>query len=331
MIPYTKIETPEYQERISYGTSLMAIGSCFAESIGGALLKNKFDIDVNPFGVIYNPSSVAQSLKMLIHNDRQTKETLFLHDGLYHSFNHHSRFSDVSQDECLRKINERLAISSANIRKISYLLITFGTAWIYRRKDTGQTVANCHKLPEQTFERSRLTVSEITREWKALLSELRSVNSAVKVIFTVSPVRHLKDGAIENQRSKATLLLAVGELCASNPDVALYFPAYEIMMDELRDYRFYADDMLHPSEMAVRHIYNRFAEAFMDDETRELTAEVVRINKLLEHRPVHPTLQSYNHFTEQLTFRTEQLKQKTPYICFDKEMEEAKRFFGVHE
>ena len=225
---YTRILLPKARFSFSYEDRVVMMGSCFAENIGRKLEENKFSVDINPFGTLYNPAS----------------GDLFQHEGIYHSFTHHSRFSAPSEEECLGHINSRLSESSDFLRKATRLVITLGTAFVYRLKSDGRIVSNCHKLPEKMFDRQRLSTQEIVEDWKPLLLALWEQNPALKILFTVSPIRHWKDGAHENQLSKATLLLATDALQKDYPDRIAYFPAYEILMDELRDYRFYADDII---------------------------------------------------------------------------------------
>ena len=251
---YTRILLPKARFSFSYEDRVVMMGSCFAENIGRKLEENKFSVDINPFGTLYNPASVAEGLRMLLRPERFTPGDLFQHEGIYHSFTHHSRFSAPSEEECLGHINSRLSESSDFLRKATRLVITLGTAFVYRLKSDGRIVSNCHKLPEKMFDRQRLSTQEIVEDWKPLLLALWEQNPALKILFTVSPIRHWKDGAHENQLSKATLLLATDALQKDYPDRIAYFPAYEILMDELRDYRFYADDMLHPSPLAIDYI-----------------------------------------------------------------------------
>jgi hypothetical protein len=248
-----------------------------------------------------------------------TEDDLFFHNGMYHSFAHHGRFSDASVYKCLSELNESLNRAAAQIRNISCLVVTFGTAYVYRHKSDGVAVANCHKLPESDFIRERLSTDDITNEWFALLNELWHENPSLKVIFTVSPVRHWKDGAHLNQISKSTLLLAEQALADRYPEQVLYFPAYELMMDELRDYRFYAEDMIHPSSQAIHYIWERFCDTCMNRETLSFMKEVEEINKRLNHRPLTNDNESYKQFLTQTLLRIRQLRNKNPYICISKE------------
>lgn len=289
----------------SYAHSTLLLGSCFAENIGEKLASHCFAVDVNPFGTLYNPASVSAGVRMLAEDKRFTASDLFLHEDLYHSFAHHSRFSASTEEDCLRQINERMVVSSASLKSAGRLVVTFGTAWVYRLKRDGRIAANCHKLPEKLFIRSRLTVDEIVDDWTDLIDMLLRGNPDLKILFTVSPIRHWKDGANGNQLSKATLLLAVDELRRRFPDSADYFPAYEIMMDELRDYRFYADDMLHPSPLAVDYIWECFSGQFLDREAQALLKDLAAINKAVSHKPFNPESDSYKDFLQQTLLKAE--------------------------
>lgn len=321
---YTKILLPKASFSFSYEEKSVLMGSCFAENIGKKLEDSKFTVDVNPFGTLYNPASVASGLRRLLHPERFTAGDLFRHEGIYHSFSHHSRFSAPSEDECLEGINARLLQSAVYIRKANRLIVTLGTAFVYKLKSDGRIVSNCHKLPEKMFERERLSVQEISEDWKELLSSLWEQNPALKVLFTVSPIRHWKDGAHENQLSKATLLLATEALRKEFPGQIAYFPAYEIMMDELRDYRFYADDMLHPSPLAIEHIWQRFAETFLTKETLAIRKEWEDIQKAINHKPFQPHSEAYRRFILQTLLKMERLSEKIHSFDISKEMEVVK-------
>jgi hypothetical protein len=252
-----------------------------------------------------------------------TEEDLLLHEGLYHSFAHHGRFSDVSAASCLSAINASLNDAAEWIRAASYFVVTFGTAYVYRLKKNGTVVANCHKRPASDFVRECLTVDAIVAEWSALLEDLWRIHPSLKIICTVSPVRHWQDGAHPNQLSKATLLLAEQALTGQYPGRVAYFPAYEIMMDELRDYRFYAEDMMHPSPQAIDYIRERFGDVYMNRETRSLMEAVERIHKDLNHKPFNPSSAAYKQFLMQTLLNIRKLQTKNSYICLSKEEEEV--------
>ena len=324
---YTRISIPKAPFAFSYTEQTVLLGSCFAENIGKKLEENKFKTDLNPFGTLYNPSSIAEAIRMLLHPERFTGDDLFRHEGVYHSFSHHSRFSSPSETECLENINGRLFSSAEIIRKARRMIITLGTAWVYRLRSTGKIVSNCHKLPEKMFDRQMLSVDEITAEWKSILLSLWEQNPELKILFTVSPIRHWKDGAHGNQLSKATLLLAVEQLQKDFPEQTAYFPAYEIMMDELRDYRFYADDMLHPSLQAVEYIWERFTETMLSRETQAILKEWKDIQKAINHKPFQPESEAYKHFISQTLLKMERLNEKFPYFDMTNEIEMIKKKF----
>ena len=249
------------------------------------MLHAGFTANVNPFGVVYNPASLAGSLQKLIDRQSYTEADLFLYEGVYHSFSHHSRFSGTDKAAVLEKINTRLADASDFLQEATLLIITFGTAYVYRLASTGKTVSNCHKLPAREFEEKRLTVEQITEQWNPLIRDIRTINPDLKILFTISPIRHWKNGANANQLSKAVLLLAVDEIIQSNRQ-CFYFPAYEIVLDDLRDYRFYADDLIHPNSQAIAYIWEKFCGAYFDPSTVELIREYEKNQKFLNHRKI---------------------------------------------
>ena len=324
---YTTIKIPKPPFRFSWQERILLLGSCFAENIGAKLAENKFNVDINPFGTLYNPASIAAALRMLLHPERFTANDLFRHEGVYHSFTHHSRFSSTSEKECLEKINDRLFASAQEIRKTGYMVITLGTAYVYRLKSSGQVVANCHKLPEKMFDRSMLSVAEIVSEWKELLLSLWEQCPDLKILFTVSPIRHWKDGAHGNQLSKATLLLAIDALQKEFPEHTAYFPAYEIMMDELREYRFYADDMLHPSTTAIEYIWERFTGSMLSPDSLSILKEWKDIQKAINHKPFQPESEAYKRFISQTLLKMERLNEKFPYFDMTNEVEMIKKKF----
>lgn len=294
---FTEIQIPEFPWKLDYSRSTMLLGSCFSENIGQKMIDLKFRVDMNPFGILYNPESMANSLQILLENRIFNDSDLFQDQGVWNSFYHHSRFSDVNQEVVLGNINNRIAASHKFLKTADFLIVTFGTAWIYEMKRTGQIVSNCHKVPASEFKRFRLGVFEIVEKWRELMEKLWQFNPNLKLIFTVSPIRHWKDGASENQLSKATLLLAIDQLIRGFGDRnCCYFPSYEIMMDELRDYRFYAEDMLHLSPVAVDHIFDRFCAVAVSPESMKISGQVSKILKATQHRPFNPKSAEYEKF-----------------------------------
>jgi hypothetical protein len=311
-----KIEAQKLQ--ISYKDSTLFLGSCFAGNIGNRMDSMKFKTLINPFGVLFNPLSISESLRLLTEEKQFTPKDLFYSGGLWFSFNHHGSFSHPVADICLDNINRQLKLGSVRLRESKILSVTFGTSWVYRYKKIGKIVANCHKLPESDFERFILNPAEIAIEYTSLIQLLRQQIPDLSVIFTISPVRHLRDGMEGNQLSKAILHLAVKQILAENLN-CYYFPAFEIMMDDLRDYRFYEQDMVHPNEQAIDYIWERFMEAFMNKDTIAIIRNMEPLYPAINHRPLHPGGKEFKSFCEaQLKFVRE-LKAKYPYLSFERE------------
>lgn len=323
---FTEIQLPEFPWKLDYSKSIMLLGSCFSENMGQKLIDLKFNVDMNPFGILYNPESIANSLKILLEQRIFTEKDIFQDHGLWNSFFHHSRFSDVDPNITLQNINHRISISSENLKRADYLILTFGTAWVYEFKETGQIVSNCHKIPAAEFKRFRLGVYEITEVYRQILEDIWKVNPNLKVIFTISPIRHWKDGAVENQVSKSTLILSVDRLKTGFGDqVCGYFPSYEIMMDELRDYRFYAEDMLHLSPVATDYIFERFSRAMITRETNEISKMVLKIRKAFLHRPVNPATTEFEKFVRSNLNEIQAMKSRFPGMNFAVELDYFER------
>jgi hypothetical protein len=304
----THIDIPELPRKITYQTPVLSMGSCFADNIGQALQQRYFPVTKNPFGIVYNPLSIAQSLQRLDSGDLFTAEEIIYTHDLYTSFFHHGSFSHPDKTIFLKTANDLLQKGADTFRESKIVMLSLGTAWAYRHKASGQVVANCHKIPASEFERFMLSVDEIVN---ILFPIIRS--SDKEWIMTVSPIRHWKDGAHGNQLSKATLLMAIEKLQQETEKI-YYFPAYEIMMDELRDYRFYADDMLHPSSQAVNYIWERFSEIAFDDNTKQILKEVEKIVVARNHRPFYPETEAYRRFKENLDKQITKINERYPYI-----------------
>ena len=316
----TQVELPEKETEIRHSEQIMLFGSCFAENIGNLLKENKFRCDVNPFGVLYNPLSIANALNQILEGKEYEEEDLFFSGGLWHSWMHHSDFSAPSQEEALALMNFRLAKAKENLAKADWLVMTWGTAYVYIHQEMQKVVGNCHKQPDKTFRRLMLNAEAFVEECRGVLKKCREVNSNLKVLFTVSPIRHAKDGMHGNQLSKATLLLAIDEICRTCPD-CFYFPSYEIIMDELRDYRFYADDMIHLSSKSVEYIWECFSRCYFSKETQAVMKEWMEIKKAIDHKPFRPDSDAYRAFLSQIVLKIMQMKEKFPYLEVQKEME----------
>jgi len=309
----TKVEIPESPIKVSYQDGIMALGSCFSESIGKHLSEVYFNTDINPFGVLYNPESIKNSLYFLLKDKQFTKNDLLFDGTLWHSFMHSSLFSDVNAEKCLEKINLQLKKSKSFLQQTKFLFITFGTAWVYKSVENGEIVSNCHKLPAKRFIRYRLNIEDIVNNYSELINVVNAQNPDLHIIFTVSPIRHWKDGAHENNLSKSTLLLAIDALQNEFKNVS-YFPAYEILLDELRDYRYYASDMLHPSETAINYIWERFSDCFFSIETKKTKKELEQLQSDLSHRALHPESDTYKKFLESIEIKKKKLIAQYPFL-----------------
>ena len=314
----TKITVAAPDFLIDYNSRLMMLGSCFAENMGSKFSYYKFDVDVNPCGIIYNPLSVANVLRLIVEGKQFEKSDLRQVGGKWVSLYHHGAFSSTDPDECLRRINDRLTKATGELRTLDLLVITWGTAWVYRYTRENIVVSNCHKIPSQEFERSRLSVEDIVKEYLVLIGRLREINPGLRILFTVSPIRHWKDGAHGNQLSKATLLLAIDRLREELQHV-YYFPAYEIVLDELRDYRFYADDMLHMSGFTVDYIWERFLYSFISPEVLGLMNQIGRVNKGVAHRPFDPQSEEYHRLGTKMLAEIAMISRSYPMIDFSEE------------
>lgn len=314
----TKVELPLSRYEIKHSDMLMLIGSCFAENIGNKLSGNKFMCDRNPFGILYNPMSIHEALTRMVDNKLYEPSELMESGGQWFSIMHHSSFSALSMEECLQNINSRILEGHKNLERIDWLILTFGTSRVYRWNEDGRIVGNCHKLSSKLFTREQLEIDDIVQNYNRLISRIKEINPQIKVIFTVSPIRHAKDGMHGNQINKSVLLIAIDKIC-SQMDNCHYFPSYEIMMDELRDYRYYADDMLHPSQLAVEYIWEKFSETYFRKPTMDIMKDYDEIRRGLNHKPFNPQSETYRSFLSQILLKIDTLKEKLPYLDVEKE------------
>lgn len=315
----TKIDIPASELRINHHSKVMLLGSCFALHIGQQLLQSKFDINVNPFGILYNPASIATVIHRIIDSTLFTADELRENQGLYVSFLHHGSFSKPDKEETLQKINASLQQAIKDLQNTDTLIITFGTAYVYTLKESGSTVANCHKFPASIFNRERMSVECIVSIWNKLIKELKNINPGLNILFTVSPIRHWKDGAHDNQLSKATLLLAIDALQNEFGNLH-YFPSYEIVMDELRDYRFYDEDMIHPNPTAIGYIWERFTDTFFDRETMQIISQWQKLLQAVNHRPFNIQAGEHKQFLRQTLLKLQTFQDKYPYLDCEKEI-----------
>ena len=309
----TSFNIPHSDFDISYNTPVMMLGSCFAEHIGTRLQAAQLPVLTNPFGINYNPISIGDCINYLMNNDFFEEKHVFKNGDLWHSWLHHGRFSHPNKAEILRGINTELSAARAHFIKTKCLILTLGTANIFIEKESQTVVANCHKVPPQYFEKKRLTVAEVIDYFKPIFKKIFSQNIDFQIVMTVSPIRHLRDGLVENNRSKAVLLLACDELSRFFPNVH-YFPAYELVIDDLRDYRFYAPDMMHPTEQAIAYIWEHFTATFFSENTNQIVEEVQKINLMKQHRPLHPNTEGYQQFVKVLQQKIDLLNHNYPFL-----------------
>ncbi len=314
----TAVPIPDYPFAIGYQQQILSLGSCFVEHIGHYLQERKFSQILNPFGIVYHPSVMVRLLRQLAEDQVPNPSELFEQQGLWRHYDFHSRYAHPKLEKAAQLIKKQHQAGATVIRQLDVLILTLGTAYGYQLVDSGQWVNNCHKQPTSLFEKRLAEVAEMSAALGKVLQGLKRVNPNLQVILTVSPVRHLRDGLLENQRSKARLLLTQEQL-TNQLDFVHYFPAYEILLDELRDYRYYANDLLHPSTLAIEIISERFAQAFMSAETRALSKEVYGIVQALRHRPLHPESENFRQFQEQTREKAAELRRQYPFIKFSDE------------
>jgi len=313
----TEIQKKKAEFSISQKDSIMLIGSCFAENIGEKLTEYKFQTNVNPFGILFNPVSIAQSLNILTNSFLFKESDLHFFNNEWISFYHHGKFSHPDLKICLETINEKLLESRVFLQKANFLILTLGSTVSYSYK--GNIVANCHKIPQKEFQKQILTNQDIVSSLMNSIEKIRAINKDIQLIFTVSPVRYIKNSMIENTLSKAHLVVAVHELMQRVRN-SYYFPTYEIMMDDLRDYRFYADDMIHPSPVAIDYIWENFSYTFFDEQTLELNEKIKDIYLAVNHRIKDHTSEESKKFKETQIQKIKQLQPLFTYITLGEEL-----------
>ncbi|MBR4366156.1 MAG: GSCFA domain-containing protein [Bacteroidaceae bacterium] len=318
---YTKIKTDKSAFCVSHDDHILVLGSCFADHVGQRLANSKFSCVVNPFGTLYNPFSILAAVEMMVERKVFTTDDLFQSQGLWHSWSHHGAFSSSSAGQSLDMINASMERAWEQLSRLDVLIVTYGTAWVYRLASHPSTVvANCHKQSEKLFIRQMEDVDTLTDCMHRTVELVHAVRPQSKVIFTVSPIRHVRDGMHANQLSKAALLLAVDKVIGSFTTSCDYFPSYEIMMDELRDYRFYDDDMVHPSSKAVDYIWERFSDTYFSKDTMATVKEWREIALGLAHRPLHADTEAYRRFLNSLLEKIINFKNKHPFLDVEKEL-----------
>jgi hypothetical protein len=290
---------------------IFLIGSCFTEQMGTKLDNHLFNTIQNPSGILFNPLSICHSLETYVNGKKYSENELFYHSELWGSWDHHTRFSAPTTEDCLNKINSSIQQAHAFLKQTSWMMITLGSAFVYKKE--GRYVANCHKVPADKFEKVLLSADEITERLGDCIKQIKNHHPDIRFLFTISPVRHLRDGFVENNRSKANLITAVHALIQKWEN-AFYFPAYELIMDDLRDYRFFAEDMVHPNYAATQYVWEKFKNTALTDATRNILKEIEILNNAFHHKPFHPDSDQHSKFKTQHLEKTLKLQKMMPYL-----------------
>ncbi|MCR4033369.1 MULTISPECIES: GSCFA domain-containing protein [Flavobacterium] len=312
-IPISKSNFP-----IDYHSKVLSIGSCFAENMAEKFDYFKFQNETNPFGIIFNPVSIEKLFQRICKQELFGEKDVFFHNERWHSYEVHSDLSNSDRQELLETLSKAVTETHKQLKEASHLIITLGTSWIYRSTESNEVVANCHKVPQKQFSKELLSVEVIQKSIQNTIEAVQTLNPNINFIFTISPVRHIKDGFVENQLSKSHLFTAIHDILKSEIYnlKSEYFPSYEIMMDELRDYRFYNEDMLHPNQIAIDYIWKLFSESNISEDSFSLMKEVEEIQKSLRHRSFNPESEQHQKFLAKLHQKIEALGEKQPHIKF---------------
>ncbi|QLC67984.1 GSCFA domain-containing protein [Flavobacterium sp. LPB0248] len=313
-IPISKSKNP-----INYDSKILSIGSCFAENISEKFDYFKFQNETNPFGIIFNPVSIESLFRRVCQQKLFEEKDVFFYNERWHSFEVHSDLSNSDRQELLETLNKAITETYKQLTEATHIIITFGTSWIYRNLEKDEIVANCHKVPQKQFSKELLSVEVIQKSIQNTIDVIQTLNPNINFTFTISPVRHIKDGFVENQLSKSHLFTALHQVLKTHNSKLItynYFPSYEIMMDELRDYRFYGEDMLHPNQIAIDYIWKLFSENYFSEESASVMKEVDEIQKSLRHRSFNPQSEQHQKFLANLQIKMKNVEKKWPHIVF---------------
>jgi len=313
-IPISKTNNP-----IDYNSKIISIGSCFAENMAEKFDYFKFQNSTNPFGIIFNPFSIEKIISRIVKDEFYTEKDIFFYNERWHSYEVHSDLSNSDRQELLETLNKAVSETNKQLKEATHIIITYGTSWIYRNIESDEIVANCHKVPQKQFLKELLSVDVIQKSIQNTIDLIQALNPAINFIFTISPVRHIKDGFEENQWSKSHLFAAVHQVLKTHTSQLIphnYFPSYEIMMDELRDYRFYAEDMLHPNPVAIDYIWHRFSENYITDNSISTMQEISELQKSLRHRSFNPDSEQHQKFLAKLQEKIKIVEKNWSHIKF---------------
>ncbi|MFS4483862.1 GSCFA domain-containing protein [Hyunsoonleella sp. 2307UL5-6] len=317
----TKIKLVKQSKNlIDYNSDILLIGSCFSENIGDKLEYFKFQNIQNPFGILFQPKAIENLVSNAVEGKVYSDTDVFFNNEQWQCFDAHSKLSSTSKDNIIQQLNTQIKVTASKLKTASHIIITLGTAWVYRDVKTGHIVANCHKVSQKQFKKELLSINDILNSLHKISEIIKSVNSKVSVIFTVSPVRHLKDGVVENMQSKAHLISGIHEFLNQKTSIekkqSHYFPSYEIMMDELRDYRFYNDDMIHPSSLAINYIWNRFKSVWLSETCDKTMDAIEGIQRDMAHKPFNPNSTANQYFLQKLETKKQSISNQFPHIVF---------------
>jgi lysophospholipase L1-like esterase len=331
---HLEFDIKKLEQPIQLQNKLLLIGSCFTENIGEKLRKHKFQVLENPHGILFNPVSVVEALTDYITCKNYSSSDLFNYNEAWHSWNHHSRFSGLSADDSLSKINQSIINAHNYLANSDYLIITLGSAWLYTLTDKASNgklhaiASNNHKAPSNWFEKRLMPASELVSIFEELIQKIKVFNPRLQILFTISPVRHLREGLVENNRSKAVLIQAVHQLVESNKHIH-YFPAYELVIDDLRDYRFYAEDLVHPNYQATQYVFEKLVDSCMDENTKFIMKEIAEINLAYQHKPFNPYSEKHQLFLNSYFEKTKLLKYNYPFIDVAAELDYFEKGFKI--
>ncbi|WP_339918723.1 GSCFA domain-containing protein [uncultured Flavobacterium sp.] len=312
----TQIPIPKNTQPIDYNSKIISLGSCFAVNMSEILDYFKFQNSCNPFGILFHPPAIERLIAFAVSQKVFTEADIFFYNERWHCYDAHSDLSNPDPIALINDLNTIIQSTWKQLSEATDIIITYGTAWVYRNNENSAIVANCHKVPQKQFEKQLLSIEVIQKSIQNTIHLIQSINPEVKIIVTVSPVRHIKDGFVENQLSKSHLISAIHGAFSLQVSAFNYFPSYEIMMDELRDYRFYADDMLHPSQLAIDYIWKRFKETNISETALSIMEEVETIQKSLSHKPFNPDSESHQKFEAKLKDKIATLVSQYSFMKF---------------
>lgn len=311
----TQIKIQKEQPQIDYSSKVLLLGSCFAENIGEKFAYNQFQQLQNPLGILFHPFAIEHFLQRVVQQNEFTPKDIFQHQEIFSCFEAHSRMNALSEEEILQHLNSALTESFQFLKETSHVIITLGTSWVYKHLEQDKYVANCHKIPQKNFSKELSSVNAIEKSLRNTIGYIQQLNNSCEFIFTVSPVRHAKDGFVESTRSKSHLITALHQIVEKENQLH-YFPSFELMMDELRDYRFYSEDLLHPNQVAIDYIWERFQEAWLAEECFPTMKKVQQIRQGLAHRAFNSNSVAHQKFQQKLQQQIEQLQQQFSFMKF---------------